>query len=283
MESHSKHGDSIYWQWDRTLFVNLFIPSTLDWVEGGLKLDLDTKFPFDQTIGLTVRKAPRASLSIALRLPGWANNPSVQLNDKPATFQKRDGYAVVTRRWKAGDKIELVLPMQLKAEPTPDNPKMLAFTHGPVVLAADLGPATPAWEGPTPGLTSAALKLVDPRKHEFQAPGGLPGELTLKPFFNQYDRRASAYLPLYTSAEWQKEWASYQAAQKEKAAIDGRTIDLLQPGEHDQERAHDLKTRYSEFCQNGRRGIREPWRVLGKLVEVTMAERSNAQPLRVLY
>ena len=283
MESHSKHGDSIYWQGDGTLFVNLFIPSTLNWPERGLKLDLDTDFPFDQTIGLTVRKAPRASLSIALRLPGWANNPSVQLNDRPATFEKRDGYAVVTRRWKAGDKIELVLPMQLKSEPTPDNPKMLAFTHGPVVLAADLGPPTPAWEGPTPGLTSAALKLVDPRKHEFQASGGLPGELALKPFFNQYDRRTSAYLPLYTSAEWQKEWASYQAAQKEKAVIDGRTIDLLQPGEHDQERAHDLKTSFSEFWQYGGRGMRDAWWGLGNFVEVTMAVRSTAQALRVLY
>ena len=31
MESHAKHGDSIFWQGDGTLFVNLFIPATLDW------------------------------------------------------------------------------------------------------------------------------------------------------------------------------------------------------------------------------------------------------------
>ena len=283
MESHSKHGDSIYWQGGGTLFVNLFIPSTLDWAERGLKLDLDTEFPFDQAVGLTVRRAPRASLPIALRLPGWANNPSVQLNGKPATFQRRDGYAVVTRRWKSGDKIELVLPMQLKAEPTPDNPRMLAFTHGPVVLAADLGPATPAWEGPTPGLTSAALEPVDLRKHEFRASKGLPGELRLRPFFNQYDRRTSAYLPLYTDTEWQKEWTSYRAAQKEKAAIDARTIDLLQPGEHDQERAHDLKTSFSEFWQYGGRGMRDAWWGPGNFVEVTMAVRPATRAFRVLY
>jgi uncharacterized protein len=283
MESHSTHGDSIYWQGDGTLFVNLFIPSTLDWSERGLKLDLDTEFPFDETIALTVRKAPRASLSIALRLPGWAADPSVQLNGRPAAFQKRDGYAVITRRWKASDKIELLLPMQLKAEPTPDNPRMLAFTHGPVVLAADLGRATPAWEGPTPGLSSVNLEPVDPRKHLFRAASGLPAALTLKPFFNQYDRRTSVYMPLYTDPEWQKEWASYQAAQKDKAALDARTVDLLQPGEFDQERAHDLATNFSEFWQYGGRGMRNAWWGPGHFVEASMAVRPSGNALRVLY
>jgi hypothetical protein len=283
MESHSKHGDSIYWQGDGTLFVNLFIPSTLDWAERGLKLDLDTEFPFEQTMALTVRKAPKASLPVALRLPGWAANPTMRLNGKPAAFQKRDGYAVISRRWTPGDKLELTLPMQLKVEPTSDDPRMLAFTHGPVVLAADLGPATPAWEGPTPGLAAAALEPVDARKHEFRASGGLPGALSLKPFFNRYDRRTSVYLPLYTDAQWQEQWARYQAAQKEKAALEARTIDLLQPGEHDQERAHDLATNFSEFWQYGGRGMRDAWWGPGNFVEVTMAVQPAARALRVLY
>ena len=283
MESHSKHGDSIYWEGGGTLFVNLFIPSSLDWAGRGLKLDLNTQFPFDQTVTLTVQKAPRTSLAIALRLPGWAINPSVQLNGRSAHLQKRDGYAILSRRWNAGDKIELTLPMKLKVEPAPDNPRMVAFTHGPVVLAADLGPATPAWEGPTPGLTSAALKPVDPRKHEFQASGAMPGALALKPFFNQYDRRTAVYLPIYTDTEWQKEWASYETAQKEKSAMDARTIDLLQPGEHDQERAHDLATNFSEFWQYGGRGMRDAWWGAGHFVEVTMAVQPTVRALRVLY
>jgi hypothetical protein len=207
----------------------------------------------------------------------------MRLNGKPAAFQKRDGYAVISRRWTPGDKLELTLPMQLKVEPTSDDPRMLAFTHGPVVLAADLGPATPAWEGPTPGLAAAALEPVDARKHEFRASGGLPGALSLKPFFNRYDRRTSVYLPLYTDAQWQEQWARYQAAQKEKAALEARTIDLLQPGEHDQERAHDLATNFSEFWQYGGRGMRDAWWGPGNFVEVTMAVQPAARALRVLY
>ena len=44
MESHAKHGDSIYWHDADTLYVNLFIASALDWE--GMKLELATAFPF---------------------------------------------------------------------------------------------------------------------------------------------------------------------------------------------------------------------------------------------
>ena len=282
MESHSKHGDSIYWEDGRTLFVNLFIPSTLDWKERGLRLDLDTEFPFEERVALTVGKAPATPLGLALRLPRWADNPVLKLNGQAASFDRRNGYALLSRRWRQGDRIELTLPMRLQVEPTPDNPRMVAFTHGPVVLAADLGPGTPAWEGPTPGLTSTGLQPVDPQKHEFRATGGLPAALTFKPFFNQYDRRTSVYLPLYTDAEWQKEKASFEIAQKEKAAVDARTIDQLQPGEADHERAHDLRTNFSEFWQYGGRGMRDAWWGAGHFVEASMAVRGK-NALRVLY
>src|SRR3546814_20273432 len=47
MESHSKHGDSIYWHDASPLSVNLFIASKLDWA--GWTLDLATRFPVGAT------------------------------------------------------------------------------------------------------------------------------------------------------------------------------------------------------------------------------------------
>lgn len=287
MESHSKHGDSIYWEDGERLFVNLFIPSTLDWKARGLKLDLDTEFPFDGRVAVTVRKAAAKPLALALRLPGWAQNPTLRLNGKTAAYERRDGYAVLTHRWRVGDRIELSLPMRLKVEPTPDNPRMIAFTHGPVVLAADLDGPTPAWEGPTPGVLgtdpATALEPIDVLKHEFRMPHAVPGALTLRPFFNQYDRRTSAYFPLYSDAEWQKEEALNEAARKERATLDARTIDQLQPGEADQERAHDLTANFSEFWQYGGRGMRDAWWGAGHFVEASMTVGPNATALRVLY
>src|SRR3546814_9341223 len=78
MESHSKHGDSIYWHDASTLYVNLTIASTLDW--DGWKLDLATRFPFEAKVTLTVTK-PGKTRDLALRLPGWAKDrKSTRLN-----------------------------------------------------------------------------------------------------------------------------------------------------------------------------------------------------------
>src|SRR3546814_3909683 len=118
MESHSKHGDSIYWHDASTLYVNLFIASTLDW--DGWKLDLATRFPFEDKVTLTVTK-PGKTRDLALRLPGWANDPTIAINDTATPIERRDGYALLRRRWRPGDRVTLTLPMTPAVEPTPDR------------------------------------------------------------------------------------------------------------------------------------------------------------------
>ncbi|MGH8722258.1 MAG: beta-L-arabinofuranosidase domain-containing protein, partial [Burkholderiales bacterium] len=72
MESHSRHGDSIFWQQGETLFVNLYIPAELHWKERGARLALETGYPFDERVQIRVDAvgAPR-EFEIALRLPAW--------------------------------------------------------------------------------------------------------------------------------------------------------------------------------------------------------------------
>src|SRR3546814_13585720 len=74
MESHSKHGDSIYWHDASTLYVNLFIASTLDW--DGWKLELATRFPFDDQVPLTVTKLGQTR-ALAPRPPACSNDPTI--------------------------------------------------------------------------------------------------------------------------------------------------------------------------------------------------------------
>jgi hypothetical protein len=163
---------------------------------------------------------------------------------------------------------------------------MISFTHGPVVLAADLAGPTPAWTGPTPGLPGDSVSTpqpIDPASHEFRISQALPAALSLRPFFNQYDRRTAVYLPRYSQAEWHNEWQDYQARQADQALVERRTIDLLQPGEPDQERTHGLASNHSEFWQYGGRGMRDAWWGAGNYVEAWMAIRPGANALRVLY
>ncbi|OYW97068.1 MAG: hypothetical protein B7Z12_22230 [Caulobacter vibrioides] len=199
METHAKHGESIWWHDSDTLFVNLFIPSTAEWRERGMKVALDTRYPFDEQVAVTIAQPPRATTTIALRLPGWCAAPALRLNGAAVPIVRDGGYARITRRWKAGDRLELDLPMAVRVEPTPDDPRTIAYLHGPLVLAADLGPAAEPFEGPVPALVTgdpaAALAPENTAEHRFRLADARPAALTLVPFFRQYDRRTAVYFP----------------------------------------------------------------------------------------
>jgi len=75
------------------------------------------------------------------RIPGWLRTaPTVKLNGKALNASAAPGsYLALNREWKAGDKIEIQLPMHLHMQSMPDDPQIQAFLYGPLVLAGDLG------------------------------------------------------------------------------------------------------------------------------------------------
>jgi DUF1680 family protein len=141
VEEYSKLNDSIYWRDSRGVYVNLFVPSVLDWKEKRLQLKLETRFPESEDVTLTVAAASRGALALRVRIPGWLQTaPVVKLNRELLDASAEPGsYLTVNREWKAGDRIELRLPMHLHAESMPDDPNCQAFFYGPLVLAGDLG------------------------------------------------------------------------------------------------------------------------------------------------
>ena len=141
IEEYSKLNDSIYWRDSEGLYVNLFVPSELDWAERGFRLRQETKYPASQTTALTVTAARPGEMAIRLRIPGWLRTaPAVSVNSKATDASAAPGsYLALKRAWKAGDRIELELPMHLHAQAMPDDPATQAFLYGPLVLAGDLG------------------------------------------------------------------------------------------------------------------------------------------------
>jgi DUF1680 family protein len=170
IEEFSKLNDSIYWRDAAGLYVNLFIPSELDWREKGFQLRQETKYPESQETTLTVTAARPTPMAIRLRIPGWLQSaPVVKLNGKALDATATPGsYLALNRTWKPGDRIEMNLPMRLHVEAMPDDPGMQAFLYGPLVLAGDLG---------TEGLTEAHivgpnLRVGAPDTEQFGAPLG---------------------------------------------------------------------------------------------------------------
>ncbi len=69
MESHSKHGESIWWEGDDTLLVNLFIPSRATWKARGAQLEMTTRYPYDGAVNVKVASLKKPQqFAIALRV-----------------------------------------------------------------------------------------------------------------------------------------------------------------------------------------------------------------------
>jgi uncharacterized protein len=264
MESHAKHGDSIYWRrGGDDLIVNLFIPSTLAWAEDGSRFRLATGYPYSGRISFEVVQRTRpTALTIALRRPGWAKFARVEVNGIPtAVVADAEGYLKVRRRWRTGDRLTLDLPLSLRLEPTPDDPKVAAILHGPLVLAADLGPAgkTP-YDGPAPALVSASvldgLKPVDGERAAWKtAAMGRPQDLVLRPFAGQHERRTAVYFPHFTEAAWAEEQANFRAEEQKRREIQARSTDVMHLGEMQAEHDHDLDSKISyPVVYRGRNG-----------------------------
>ena len=141
IEEFSKLNDSIYWRDQDGLYVNLFIPSEVDWAEKGFKVRQETEYPESEDVTLTITAAKPDKLALRLRIPGWLQSaPTVKLNGKVLDASAAPGsYLTLMRVWKIGDKVEMRLPMRLHVEAMPDDSQVQAFVYGPLVLAGDLG------------------------------------------------------------------------------------------------------------------------------------------------
>jgi hypothetical protein len=139
VENFSKLQDSIYFHGGGTLFVNLYVPSTLNWQEKGVTVRQETKFPDDEHSQLTFRCDHPQSLEVRVRIPYWAESAAVKVNGKAIAGARSGSYLAIQRTWKSGDKIDVTLPMKLHTQAMPDDTSLQAFLYGPLVLAGRLG------------------------------------------------------------------------------------------------------------------------------------------------
>jgi DUF1680 family protein len=141
VEEFSKLNDSIYFYDSEGLYVNLFIPSELNWSEKGVKIRQETSFPETPGTTLTISAPAPLNMPLHLRVPDWVGSgASVKVNGKTVDVTPSPGsYFTLARRWKTGDRVTMELPMQLHIEAMPDEPTTQAILYGPLVLAGKLG------------------------------------------------------------------------------------------------------------------------------------------------
>lgn len=150
----------IYAASDDELYVNLFISNDADINMGDRKVSISQKanFPWDGKVEISVNPERRGKFTLKIHIPGWARNEAIpgslytftdqneetfnlSVNGEVLTPEILEGYAVIDRTWKQGDKIGLEIPMPVRRVVADERIKAdfgkIAVQRGPVIYCAE--------------------------------------------------------------------------------------------------------------------------------------------------
>jgi DUF1680 family protein len=126
------------------LWINLYGSNQLTTKLLGkpLKVTQNTEYPWHGRVTIEIHECPPAEFALKLRLPGWADSPSLRVPGLAEALKvEPNSYAEVRRRWKPGDIVELQLGMEPKlmeshplVEETSDQ---VAIKCGPIVYCLE--------------------------------------------------------------------------------------------------------------------------------------------------
>lgn len=130
---------------EKGLWVNFYGSNKLNTkLNSGSEISLiqETNYPWDGNISVKLETCPNQDFSIFLRIPGWAGQAEILINDKKQTIKCIPGtYAELHQKWEKGDRIELNLPMDaqlIEANPLVEETRnQVAVKRGPVVYCIE--------------------------------------------------------------------------------------------------------------------------------------------------
>lgn len=144
----------------KAIYANLFASNTsnVDFNGKNVSLIETTGYPWDGNVKITIDKTATSQFMLKIRIPGWAVNKPVAsdlytyksskskkvvitINGKPYAYQTDKGYAIVNRAWKAGDIVEINLPMDVHMVKANEKVKadngLVSVERGPIVYCAE--------------------------------------------------------------------------------------------------------------------------------------------------
>lgn len=191
LESSTKLQNSIYFKStdNKGLYVNLFVPSTLNWVEKNITITQTTAFPKEDQTLITI--GGNGKFDMHIRVPHWATNGFfVKINGKNKKVDAIPGsYLSISRKWKNGDTVELKIPFQFHLEPVMDQQNIASLFYGPILLAAQENEPLNAWRKITLNAEDIGKSISgDASLLQFNIDG-----VIFKPFYETYGRH-SVYL-----------------------------------------------------------------------------------------
>ncbi|MCQ2538377.1 MAG: glycoside hydrolase family 127 protein [Lachnospiraceae bacterium] len=118
MENFTKLGDSIYFEDENGVYINMYLSSEMKSRLHDFTLIQDSKVMELGGAEFTVAAASELKLNLYFRIPDWADGePAVLVNGERVQYKSEKGFATVTGPFNDGDRIALTIPMAMKAYP----------------------------------------------------------------------------------------------------------------------------------------------------------------------
>ncbi|GHA25725.1 glycosyl hydrolase [Salinimicrobium marinum] len=312
LENHGKYNELIYAHSEDDLYVNLFIPSTLNWEETGLSLTQKTSFPEEEATSFLIKAENPTELNLKIRYPRWiaAGELKIEVNGKPVKVDQAPGsYVAINRKWSDGDRVDVELPMHITSEKLPDGSDYKALKYGPIVLAAKTGDQDMDGlfaddsrgghiaAGEIIPLSEMPYFLSDKTEDIERLVKKVPGktltfsasevlypsefkELEFIPFYTLHDSRYVIYLPLETTKGIEKIHRELEQKEDEEKRLAAMTLDRVNPGEQQPEADHFIESENSNIGVNRDRH----WRDAEGWFSYRMVDNEKqAQKLRITY
>jgi DUF1680 family protein len=188
IESNTKLQNAIYFKSidNKALYVNLFVPSKLEWTERNIIVEQTTSYPKEDQTRLTIKGSGKFDINV--RVPSWATKGySVKINGTIQELQAKPGsYLKISRKWKEGDIIDLQMPFQFHLDPVMDQPNIASLFYGPILLAAQEPEARKEWRKINFDAEDISKSIKgDPKQLQFTI-----DDVIFKPFYETYGRHS---------------------------------------------------------------------------------------------
>jgi DUF1680 family protein len=157
VQAHTIHSVHVFYEDDEGLVLSQYIPTEMTWLHkdgpvhvrqtlnpqantGIRNPSVDqTRRPENVAIDLELTFDKDVEFTLKIRLPWWlSGKPRISVNGlaiNEAEDSNPTSFFSISRIWKNGDHVHIDLPKQLSVSSLPDQPEIVAFMDGPVVLA----------------------------------------------------------------------------------------------------------------------------------------------------
>lgn len=140
VEAFEQLNSGIYYHNHSTLWVNMYIPSILNWADKGITVEQTGNFPEDTDVEFIISSKEKTELELLFFIPSWAKKVEVAVNGEIQKVKTTpNSFLTIKRQWEDNDKVNLMFEYDFHIKTMPDDENVITLFYGPMLLAFENG------------------------------------------------------------------------------------------------------------------------------------------------